>query len=83
MVRKTSGNTEYCLNYGNGEIDPGKVIGENYSLYLGAHLANDISHEGHMADKRKHYNAKFEDTLLVATSTIPTQKEICIDYNRE
>lgn len=78
--RKTTYQMDYSLDR---TIDPGKGIKDNECLYLGAHLANDLVHDGEVCDKRKHYNAEFDDIYLMAVSIIQRDKEIYVKYNRK
>ena len=47
------------------------------------HVVNDKHYGSVSLDKRKKYNAKFDDLFLVATSNIRRHTEILVDYNTQ
>ena len=78
-------NTEtspYAMDYSSVEtIDAKTGVVDEGKLFLGCHLVNDKCLMDGKYDKRKHYNAKFVDLLLVATSHIRKHTELLVDYN--
>ena len=66
-----------------GTLDAKAGIKDDSKLYLGCHFVNDIHYGNATIDKRKKYNAKFDDLYLVATSNIRTNTEILVNYNTQ
>ena len=80
--RTTTNHSPYAMDFsGLGTIDPKAGIMDDANLLLGCHFVNDKSYGSVSIDKRKKYNAKFDDLRLVATSNIRRHTEILVHYN--
>lgn len=72
----------YAMDFsGLGVIDAKSDVMDGAMLLLGCHFANDLNLSGSSVDKRKNYNAQFDDLCLVATSNIRRHTEILVHYN--
>ena len=78
----TAKTSQYAMYYSSSEhIDAKMGVVDEANLFLGCHLINDKCLGQESYDQRNHYNAKFVDLLLVATSNIRKHTELLVDYN--
>ena len=83
-MRSTINPSPYAMDFsGLGTIDAKAGIMDNSHLLLGCHFVNDKNYGPVSIDKRKKYNAQFDDLFLVATSNIRRHTEILVEYNTQ
>ena len=83
-MRSTINHSPYAMDFSVlGTIDAKAGIMDDAHLFLGCHFVNDKHYGSVSIDKRKKYNAKFDDLFLVATRNIRRHTEILVDYNTQ